>query len=202
MGPMPQVDVSNSPKVGSSLTLAGLNFGACDYSGFASLGQTSAEITLWTSDSSLVIKAAGGAGEAIQASFTVGGGNTTLLPVALDREGFSPPLLSYDTPVLLGVFSELSPDQPLGPGGNGPMADTLILLGAPWFNMTAAGLGIVDLSCSSRLGGTSSMGTSWRSDSVVSTMLAPLGLGAEVVVSYIHNCNKINALHPTKHSSA
>jgi len=61
-----QVLVYNSPKMGVSLTLGGLNFGAADYTGMASIGLTAAEVTMWTSDTGLLLKAPGGYGGALQ----------------------------------------------------------------------------------------------------------------------------------------
>ena len=162
------VSQTNSAKVGGTITVSGSNFGGSDYTPSTAVGGTAAQRTAWTSDSSLVAQAAGGSGEAVQVSVTLGGGNVTLLPVAPGREGFSAPVFSFDAPSILGGVSEIGP---LGPGSNGPTAATLNV-SAEAFNMTAAGLGGVDLSCVSRLGGSASVSTSWVSDTIVSAQPA------------------------------
>lgn len=58
--------ISNSPKIGASLTIAGLNFGGADYTGMASVGVTAAETTMWIADTGVLVKAAGGSGGDLQ----------------------------------------------------------------------------------------------------------------------------------------
>ena len=166
---------SNAPVVGASLTISGLNFGAVDYSATATAGQTAAESSVWISDSNLALKAASGAGAQQQASLTVGGGNSSLLALSVGREGVSVARLTYDSPMVLGAFSMLSPDDPLGPGSNGPMSETSNMTAS--FNLTTVSLGVFDLSSGSRLGGTSSTSSAWLSDTVIATRLAPQSSG-------------------------
>ena len=108
-----------------------------------------------------------------QISFTVGGGNGTVLPIAGDREGFSLPVFSYDALSILGGLSDAGP---LGPGSNGPTADSMNMT-IPLFNMTAAGLGNVDQSGAARMGGTGCLNTIWLSDTAVGALAAAQSSG-------------------------
>ena len=159
---------SNRAKVGGIVTVSGINFGGSDYTPRAAIGFTAAQSTEWTSDSTLLAQSSGGAGETLQVSVTLGGGNETLLPLGPGRQGFSGPVFSFDAPSILGGVLNIGP---LRPGCNGPTA-TSLNVSAEAFNMTAAGLGGVDLSCLSRLGGSASASTTWISDTSVSAQPA------------------------------
>ena len=140
---------------GNSISVLGSNFGTTTYSDKTRLGDTTAEATIWISDSTIRVRVAEGIGAELYL------GITTLSGVGEVDAGFS-----YGRPVISGRTLGLAP---LFSPANGPVAgnSTTTIFG---FNF-----GTTDYSGKASLGGTAinEVLTNWQSDTMIAIRTPP-----------------------------
>jgi hypothetical protein len=155
----------NAPSTGTTtLIVTGAGVGRVDSTVRATLGRTSGETTLWTSDTTVVCQAAGG---------RAGGTQPVMVSVAVAGIGTATAAVSYGDVWL----SSLRP-------ANAPVAGWRQAAGSavPVIQLLGAGAGAAGPSPTARIGGTAIVATEWVSDSA--TLCRPsFGIGRSVRTS-------------------
>ena len=140
----------NGPSTGSvSITLLGRSFGSTNYTPKSRIGGSPTEVTLWTTDTSAVVKTNAGIGDAQQIVLTV-----------FENEGTFTLVYTYDSPVPSGASWQ-----------NGPTTGEVTI------TIVGRNFGAKQYSPRGRLGATTCASSSWVSDSALSCKL-PRGRGA------------------------